>query len=199
MGRKTLTITCIATLALATAASSASAASKLWLVKRIPNTRAVVGESAVDQLTIVPRFGVNCTTQSGGTLLTNGKATDSLSFPTLESSNCTSEETGGPEPAYLLRGTIGKATLHADGTALLKATPSLIVAEPFWCVYSAGKLSGTFNTTFQPQTLVRGITTATLDKRLTLGASCAATESIEFRASISPSGGEGVYKAEIVG
>ncbi len=199
MGRKTLTITCIATLALAAAASSASAASKLWLVKPIANTRAIVGETAIEQLTIIPRFGIRCTTQSAGTVLTNGKAADSLSFPTRESSGCASEETGGAEPAYLLQGTIGKAILHADGTALLKASPKLIVAEPFWCVYSASKLSGTFNTTFQPQTLVRGTTTATLDRHLTLGASCAASESIEFRASIFPNSTEGVYKAEIVG
>ena len=85
------------------------------------------------------------------------------------------------EPGYLARGAITKASLKSNGTALLKG--NLIVAEPSFCVYDIKTLSGHFNITFQPQTLVIGDVTAALDKKHTLGSSCAASQVMEYRVS----------------
>ncbi len=196
MRLRALAITCTVAIGLAAGTSSASAATKMWLLRPTLGTHATVGETADNLLAIFPAVSIECGTASSGTLLTNGKATDSLAFPTMESAGCRNENTGGAEPAYLVRGGITKASLKSNGTAMLKG--NLIVAEPSFCVYDIKTLSGHFNITFQPQTLVTGDVTAALDKKYTLGSSCATSQVMEYRVSIFPVT-EGVYKVELVG
>jgi hypothetical protein len=187
----------LSTLIFAVSTGSALAVPKLWLTRPSTATRGVVGEEAVNNFVMEPKPEIQCRMASQGELLGNGKAADALSFSHLGGSSCEESATNS-NPGYLLQGNVSHIVLKSDGTAQLKASPKILLGEPGWCVYELKKFEGVFSLTFSPRAIIVGRATANLNKRFTLGAGCAETQSWEFNDAVRANSNENPYALEVV-
>lgn len=124
--------------ALLSTAPAAMAGQKLQVDHEDGRTM-VPGEAAglLLDLTGVAQGG-NCERLEDGSLVSNDKATDKLSFGTVTSETCSSEAA--------LSGVTKEVKLSAKGTYSIKFASKLVFRLPGPCVYDLSKMGGTFST-----------------------------------------------------
>ena len=134
--------------------------------------------------------GPECMEEEHGSVATNGKPTDKLSFEAPFVHIC--EQAGEPP----LAGTVTQATYNTAGTLKLKASPKLAVTMPGPCVYGFSKL--VFQVPVGQELAPQGTQTGKLNK----GSSqpgCAKTSTIGFLIQIYGSTSNRFLKGELIG
>jgi hypothetical protein len=187
----------LGTLVLGGSGAAAAATPKLWLVRPSTSARGVAGEAAINGFAFEPVFETQCSSSGQGELMKNGKAADALAFSHISGGAC-EELATNLNPGYLLQGGVSRIVLRSDGTAQLTASPKILLGEPGWCVYELRKFAGVFSLTFSPHAVIVGRATATLNKRYTLAAACAETQSWEFRDEARANSIENPYALEVL-
>jgi len=75
----------------------------------------------------------------------------------------------------------------------------MVYGEPDWCAYELTTLNGSFSTTTDAKIDIQGSVTAKLDKAISLGEECAATQLLDFSAEPFSDPAAAEYLAEVEG
>jgi hypothetical protein len=116
-----------------------------------------------------------CTRFYSGTVVSNGEASDKLSYPTRASTICAGGEA-------LRSGTLTWVATN-KGVLTVTSVPRFVIEFPGFCAYEVSKLVGTFKPgpLGEPGPLAtRGTAAGKLDKTVSLGEACPATKPINF-------------------
>jgi hypothetical protein len=169
----------IAVLLLGALTAGTASAKKAGLQLSVEKVHAPAGSAAIAGISLQ-----GCFEHTNGTLGSNGKSKDKLSFKGTSAIFCEGEST--------LTGSITAATLSTGGVAAYKAALVLVTGE---CGYEFKKLS----TAFSPNegvTVGFGETTGKLDKGVSKSKTCPKTFTTSFVAGVDDSEGE-AFETEI--
>ncbi|HEY0515628.1 MAG TPA: hypothetical protein VGD00_00785 [Solirubrobacteraceae bacterium] len=166
---------------MATCVGQAAAAARLYILDA--GQPVVTSEQLGIQVFL--ENGASCSLQSPayGSLLTNGKAKDSMRFPEPQLQSCSEEP-----PGYAISGQVISVQFAASGSASLKASPKIALTQPVAggsCVYETAKLEGKW---VNEAPFAEGTTKAKLNKGASLS-TCPKTESVPFLAEAYDSTG----------
>jgi hypothetical protein len=116
-----------------------------------------------------------CTRFYSGTVLSNGEASDKLSYPSKTSTICGSGEA-------LRSGTLTWVATN-KGVLTITSVPKFVIEFPGFCAYEVSKLVGTFRPGPRGEPLpfaMHATATGKLNNTVSLGEACPATRPIKF-------------------